>query len=215
MRYIKTFFGILLYLLFSCLALLPVLAIRINIDSAHYAIAVTVWAVVMSLFFLPALAIIIKKVWFFEARGEAIDLERLENILFDINEFNAPVSVQKQRRKIIVTWRHQDQAWCELLEKNKTKKLYELWISFDNSTRTATMTDKYRTVDWSLSPIKLKTGWLALSKPYFRVETGLAWGVENYVDAKPEDYNFSPDEIKSPVLNTIVKNGWNVRFSLL
>ena len=94
------------------------------------------------------------------------------------------------------------------------KKLYELWLSFDNNTKTVSMTDKYRSVDWTLSPIKLKTGWFALRKPYFRVETGEAWGVENYVDSDPDTYSFSPNEIKSPVLNTIVKSGWNVRFSL-
>jgi hypothetical protein len=214
MRYFKTFFGVILYLLLSCLALFPVLAIRTNIESAHYAIAVTIWAIGIGIFFFPALAIIIKKVWFFKGRGEAITLERLKKILFDINDFNAPVSVDKHSKKIIVTWRHQDQAWCELLENARPKKLYELWISFDNSTRTVTLTDKYRSIDWTLSPIKLKTGWLALSKPYFRVETGIAWGVENYVDSNPDDYSFSPGEIKSPILNTIVKNGWNVRFSL-
>lgn len=214
MRYLKTFAGVLLYLLIACLALLPVLAIRVNIESANYVIAVTIWAIGTALFFFPALAVIINKVWFFSGKGEPISLERLQQLLLEMNDFNAPVSVQKQRKKIIVTWRHQDQAWCELLEQTKMKKLYELWIRFDNSTKTATMTDKYRSVDWTLSPIKLKTGWLALSKPYFQVETGADWGVENYVDSHPEDYRFSPNEIKSPVLNTIIKHGWNVRFSL-
>lgn len=85
---------------------------------------------------------------------------------------------------------------------------------FEDKTKTVVMTDKYRSVDWTLSPIKLKTGWFALSKPYFRVSTGSEWGVENYVDSDPDDYSFSPNEIKSPFMNTILKNGWNVRFSL-
>lgn len=214
MRHIKTFTGVLLYLLLAFLALVPVLAIRIHIDSAHYALAVTVWAFGAALFFFPALAIIIKKTWFFSGTGEPISLEQMERLLLEMNAFNAPVSVQSHGKKIIITWRHQDQAWCERLEQTRMKKMYELWLSFDNSTRTAIMTDKYRSVDWTLSPIKLKTGWLALSRPYFRVETGPAWGVENYVDSETDDYSFSPNEIKSPVLNTILKNGWNVRFSL-
>lgn len=213
-RYIKTFSGFIFYLLLSFLALLPVLVIRTNIESIHYTIAVTIWGIVVCLFFLPALAIIIKKVWFFEGKNEPVALDKLKKILLEINDFDAPVSVRNQKKNIIFTWRHQEQSWCELLEKAKLKKLYELWINFDNSTKTVTMSDKYRSVDWSLSPIKLETGWFSYSKPYFRIVTGNAWGVENYADSDPNDYSFSPNEIKSPVLNTIIKNGWNVRFSL-
>ena len=89
--------------------------------------------------------------------------------------------------------------------------MYELWIEFDISTKTATMSDMYRSVNWDLSPIKVKTGWLVINKPYFNVEIGDEWGTENYVDASPEDYSFSPKEMKSPVLNTFLKNGWNVQ----
>jgi len=213
-RYIKTALGIILYLLFFCLALVPVMAVRVHLESAHYAIAVTLWAFGTALFFVPALAIIIKKIWFFKGRGEPITQAALEHILLEINDYDAPVQVKKHRQKIILTWRHQNQFWCEMLEKKGMKKIYELWLGFDNSTKTVTMSDKYRSVNWSLSPIKIKTGWFALSKPYFRVATGLAWGVENYVDSSPEDYTFSPNEIKSPILNTVLKNGWNVRFSL-
>ncbi len=196
MRYIKTLAGVIVYILLSCLALLPVLAIRIDIESTHYAIAVSIWAIVISLLFFPALGIIIKKAWFFKGKGEQFALERLMEILLEINDFNAPISVTKHGKKIVATWRHQSQDWCELLEKTQMKKLYELWLSFDNSTKTVSMTDKYRSADWSLSPIKVKTGWFAMSKPYFRVDTGIVWGVENYVDSNPDDYNFSPNEIK-------------------
>jgi len=213
-RYIKTFSGVILYILFCFVALLPVLVIRTNIESIHYTIAVTIWSIGVCLFFFPALAIIIKKAWYFEGKSEPVALDKLQKILLEINKFDAPVSVQSQRKNIIFTWRHQDQSWCQLLEDAKLKKLYELWIYFDNRTKTVTMTDKYRSADWTLSPIKLETGWFAYSKPYFRIATGNAWGVENYADSSPQDYSFSPNEIKSPVLNTIIKNGWNVRFSL-
>ncbi|MCL7488394.1 MAG: hypothetical protein M8357_09510 [Desulfobulbaceae bacterium] len=213
-RYIKTLAGVILYLLFCCLALVPVLAVRIHLENAHYAVAVTLWAFGAALFLVPALAIIIKKIWFFRGRGEPVTQAALEQILLGINDHDAPVHVKRQRKKIILTWRYQDRAWCELLEKKEMKKIYELRLGFDNNTKTVTMSDKYRSVDWSLSPIKVKTGWLVFSRPYFRVETGIAWGVENYVDSTPEDYTFSPNEIKSPILNTILKNGWNVRFSL-
>ena len=214
MRYIKTFSGVILYMLLSFIALVPVLVSRLNIENIHYTIAVTIWGVGVCLFFFPALAIIIKKAWYFEGKKEPIALDQLKQILLEINTFNAPVSVQNLKKNIMITWRHHDQIWCELLEEAKLKKMYELWLHFDNSTKTVTMSDKYRSIDWTLSPIKLETGWFAYSKPYFKVATGKAWGVENYKDSDSNDYNFSPNEIKSPVLNTIIKNGWNIRFNL-
>ncbi len=214
MRYIKTFAGVLLYLFFCVLALLPVLAIRTTIESSSYAIAVVIWATVSFLFLFPALAVIIKKSWLYKGKGEPVTIERLRGILLEINDFNAPVSVREHRKKLVITWRYEDQDWCELLEKTEAKQLYELWLGFDGSTRTVTMSDRYRSVNWSLSPIQVKTGIFAFSRPYFDVSTGIVWGVENYVDSRPEDYTFSPTEIKSPILNTIIRNGWNVRFSL-
>lgn len=213
-RSMKMFFGVILYLLFFSLALVPLLVIRPHIESVHYTVATTIWALGTALFFFPALAIIIKKAWLFKGKGEPAAVAKLHMLLLETNEFNAPVTVNKIKNKLVATWKHQDQSWCELLEKKKMKKLYELWMDFDNNTKTVIMSDKYRSADWKLSPIKLETGWFALSKPYFNVKTGSEWGVENYTDTSPDDYSFTPNEIKSPFLNTILKNGWNVRFSL-
>ena len=94
-------------------------------------------------------------------------------------------------------------------------RLYELWLRFDNNTKTVTMTDRARSLNWDLSPITVKTGRLSLPTPFYRVEIGPEWGVENYNDTIPQDFSYTPDEIKAPILNTILKNGWNVRFSLL
>lgn len=214
MRSIKTLLGVIIYILFFSLALIPILIIRPHIENIHYTIAATTWAVGTALFFIPALAIIIRKVWVFQGKREPVPLGHIEEVLLETNTFDAPVSVKRSGRKLVATWRHQDQDWCELLEKTKMKRLYELWMDFDNHTKTVVMTDKYRSADWKLSPIKVKTGWFAYSKPYFNVATGKEWGVENYTDSSPDDYSFSPKEIKSPFLNTILKNGWNVRFSL-
>lgn len=213
-RYLKTLAGILLYAVLAFIALLPIMVIRIHLETVHYNLAMLTWGLCAALLLYPALAIIIRTAWFFEGKGEPVAEDRLREILLEINNFSAPIHVRRQRKNIVASWRHHEQSWCELLEKAKPKKLYELWMRFDNRTKTVILTDRYRSVDWSLSPIRLKTGRFALSRPYFRIKTGDEWGVENYVDANPEDYSFLPNEIKSPVLNTILKNGWNVRFSL-
>jgi hypothetical protein len=213
-RYFYTFLGILSLLGMYWLALLPILAVRTNLETRHYGLALIVWGVLAGVFFFPALAIILKKAWFFRGGGEPVVLDLLHSILMQVNDLDAPVTVGRQGKKLVCTWRYKEPHWCERLEKSGMNRLYELWLHFDNSTKTVTMSDRYRSINWDLSPVSVKTGWLSYSKPYFAIKKGREWGVENYEDTDPDGYTFSPNEIKSPVMNTILKNGWNVRFSL-
>ncbi len=213
-RYIQTGLGFVLLFLVYYLTLFPILVIRTNLEDKYFILAIIVWGFLAGAFFIPAAAAILKRVWFFNGKGEPVVMDLLYSILLETNKYDAPVQITKKRKKFVVSWRHQDQNWCERFEKAGMKRLYELWLAFDNNTKTVTMSDKYRSANWDLSPIMVKTGWFVLSKPYFKITVGNEWGVENYEDTAPEDYNFSPNEIKSPVMNSILKNGWNVRFSL-
>ncbi len=213
-RYLYTLLCLLALLGLYWLTLLPLLAVRTNLESRHFALALLVWGVIAGVLFIPALAVIIKKVWFFKGKGEPVVLDMLLSMLNHVNELDAPVMVRKHNRKIVCTWRHREPHWCERLEASGMKRFYELWIRFDNTTKTATLSDRYRAVNWDLSPISVKTGRFSFSRPLFKVELGDAWGIENYEDTEPQEYDFTPGEIKLPVMNTILQNGWNVRFSL-
>lgn len=213
-RYLYSLAGFLCLLVIYWLTLLPILSVRTSLDTGQYGLALLIWAVLAAAFLLPALAIILKKAWFFRGQGEPVVLDLLQDLLLAVNEHDAPVSVQKRGRKMAASWRYQEPKWSERMEKKGMTRLFELWLRFDNNTKTVTMTDRYRSVNWDLSPIVVKTGWLALASPLCRVRIGPDWGIENYEDTIPEDYTFSEQEIKSPFLNTILRNGWNVRFSL-
>lgn len=212
----KVYTGIFLLLLFGIywLSLLPILAIRTNLEQGQFMLALLIWGVLCGIFFIPALAVIIKKAWFFKGKGEPVVLDLLWSILASVNEMNAPIRVQKHGKKLIVSWHYKDPHWCEHLEKTDMKRIYELWLHFDNNTKTVSMTDRYRSINWDLSPVSVTTGRFSLVRPFLKVETGDAWGVENYEDTDPQDYTYTPNEIKSPVMNSILKNGWNVRFNL-
>lgn len=97
-RSMKTLFGVILYVLFFSLALVPILVIRPNIEGVHYAIAATIWALGTAIFFFPALAIIIKRSWSFYGKGEPTALDRLQAILMEPNELNAPVFCKKEQK---------------------------------------------------------------------------------------------------------------------
>lgn len=213
-RKFYTVLGILALFGFYWLTLLPILSIRTNLETRQFMLSLVIWGILCGIFFVPALAVVIKKIWFFRGRGEPVVLDLLISIMAGVNDLDAPVTVKKHGRKLVLTWRYREPQWCERIESAGLNRLYELWLQFDNNTKTVTMSDRYRSVNWDLSPVAVSTGRFSFSKPFFKVETGSEWGVENYEDTAPQDYSYLPNEIKSPVMNTILKNGWNVRFSL-
>lgn len=202
-------------LLVGGLSLLPIFAVRMSLDSSQYGLALLVWSLLALLLLPPALAMVVKRAWFFPGQGEPVMLELLQEILLGVNELDCPVSVRRQGRRMVVAWRYREPHWGERMEKGGMRRLYELWLKFDNNTKTVILTDRTRSVNWDLSPITVRTGWLTPSLPLLRVELGPDWGVENYEDTDPAEYTYARGEIKSPILNTILKNGWNARLSLL
>ena len=46
-------------------------------------------------------------------------------------------------------------------------------------------------------------------------EVGKQWGIKrNFEVGKIYDYKFVPSEIKLPILNSILRSGWDVRYGM-
>ena len=116
-RYLQTGLGFLLLFFIYYLTLLPILVIRTKLEPPHFIIALVVWGILASIFLLPAAAMIIKKTWFFKGKGQPVVMQLLLTRLKDINEESSPVMTRKHRKKVIVTWRLNEQNWCERFEK--------------------------------------------------------------------------------------------------
>ncbi len=213
-RYLQTAFFLVLLVLLYGLGLLPVLLVRASLQTGQYLLALLSWLALVAVSLPFLLGMIIRRVWFFPGTGEPVLLELLQEKILAINDMDAPVQVKKKRHGLVVCWRHDDPAWCEKMDRAGMKKTFELHLEFDNATKTVTLSDRGRKVDFDLCPVKVKTGLLALPRPCFRVALGPDWNVEAYRDRRDADYLFQPWEIKSPVMGTILNNGWNVRFSL-
>ena len=196
------------------LTLLPLLLIRPHVQTQPFMGAMAIWSllVVLSLPFL--LRTIISRVWFFKGHGEPVIKELLESMLMGINDFNAPVIVHKKRGRLIIGWRCDDPKWCERMAFENLQKTYELTLKLDHTTRTVTMKDRVRNVNLDLCPIKVTTGFFSFPKFYCRVHTGSQWGLKNFKNTAADQYRFKAQELKSPVFNAIINNGWNVRFTL-
>ncbi len=213
-RCFLTFFWLFLLLAIYLVSLSPMLMVRGQLNQLTWIMVFCIWLTLVALSFIPALGMLIKKIWFFRGTGESATLAQLQEHLLAINAMPGPVQVIGKRNKLILRWRYQELQWCELFSSLGVSRLYELHCRFDPSTRTVLLVDRMRTADFLICPERVKIGALRIPLPLFRLRLGRVGTIERYKTAAPHEYHFHPREIKSPVMGTILASGWNVRFSL-
>ncbi len=165
--------------------------------------------------FIPYLNFVSKQSLVICGEGKPIAKDALRQQILEINAYDAPVMVKEKRDKLIITWRYVDARWWELFVKAGMTKIYELHVKLDDSKKEAILVDVQKSVSWGSGPANV-----SISGGFFRgyimeYEIGKAWGIrENFSVGNIYDYKFTTAEIKNPVVNTIVRNGWTVRFGL-
>ncbi len=213
-RYLLTLMGFFILATIYLFTLLPLLMVRGDLSSQTYMKSLTVWGLLVLLSLGPALSFLLKKIWFFHGTGTPVSLHELQSTLMKINEMHVPVRVREKGKRLRVEWRYDDPDWCEQMAEKKLSRLYELRLDFDENTRTVTLFDRSRTVDFDLCPIRVKAGFFAMPRLVFGTRRMREYGLEKYRERRPSDYLFKPGEIKSPLVGTLLSLGWNVQFGL-
>ncbi|WP_457574683.1 hypothetical protein [Desulfolithobacter sp.] len=215
-RWLKTIGATVPLLLVYWLILWPGLLVRSQITTGQFLTYLLIWAALIVGSLPLLLGALIRRFWFFPGTGEPVAPELLQSLLLSVNEMHAaPVLARKKRKTIIVAWRCEEGLWCERMDQLGLKRLFELKLRFDPATRTVIVSGRSRSVDLSLCPVKVQQGWLSFPRPFFGIRLGSDWGFTIYRQTRPEDYSFSPGELLNPVVNEILRNGWNIRLSLL
>ncbi len=214
-RYFLTAFFLLLLLISIGASLLPLLAVRSHLDEQSWWMAVCIWQSLALFALIPLFSMVVRRVWFFRGKGEPMALPQLRERLLSINTTDCPVTVRAKRKKLIITWRIQDNRYCEALSQRGISTLYELHCRFDTDTRTVFLLDRIRRADLLICLDRIKIGRLRLPLPLLRARSRRLAHIEQYAKMAPQDYVFHPREIKSPIIGTLLASGWNVRFSLL
>ncbi len=211
-RYTLTLGAFIFLLLGYALSLLPLLLVRQVMQEERYMQALMVWAISALLLLLPAVTLIIRKIWYFQGQGPTLELDAIERKLLTVNEMDCPVRVVKKKRGLIVTWKHEDFKWCDYMSYAGMKACYELHLRFEPSTNTVNTGDRIRSIYFIVCPDEVKTGLFSRPKPLLGLDSNKQWSMDRYSDCTPMDFTFMPQEIKYPVLGTLLQNGWNIRF---
>jgi len=187
---------------------LVILAVQDN--ERVWLILILVAFALIVLLFIPYLDRVAKRVFSFPGEGEPIPIAELRDLIESVNSFvDAPVIVQERehpltgQRALVVTWKYVDARWWEALSRAGLSQLYELHVKLDGERHRATLVDVLKSVDWRAGP-----GEVRLRGGYFR---GIR---ENWELGTVYDDRFVSSEIKLPVMNSILRSGWNVRFGM-
>lgn len=166
--------------------------------------------------FIPYLDQVVKRTFTFRGEGQPVPAGALRRQILAVNHSrNVPIMAEERLYDLVLTWKYADARWWEALSRAGLTRLYELHVRLDEKRRTATLIDVTRSVRWRAGPTQVHIGGRSGRGVLAGYEFGKQWGIqENWQTGVISDYRFVPAEIKTPVMNTILRSGWDVRFGI-
>jgi hypothetical protein len=213
-RFLKVFGLILLYMLLLA-AILFLVILWVGDDLTLILSATLVMLVLSIAAFIPYLDWVTKRVFRFPGEGDPASGAELRAAILAINQFDVPVMVEDREDRLVATWKYVDARWWELLANAGLTKVYELHMKPDDAQVVVTLIDVIKSVSWGAGPrgVRLRGGFFR--GVIWAYEIGQAWGIkENFQLGKIYDYTFVPQEIKMPIMNSILRCGWDVQFGM-
>lgn len=212
-KFFLSFLGILLYMGLYALLFVPISFLY----GEAFGIAIAVWGVGAFVLYFPWFFWMLKKIWFFKADPVTPwSPEKIREEILSINTYDGPVTAEeKNPTHFIITWKYVDATWWEVFQKAGMTANYRLHIKLNPGRHEARLIDVETAMNWHAGITGFHQRFTFFRGIMMKVSTGKAWGIrENFSLGKLYDYHFNPSEIKSPVFNTLLRAGWDVRFAL-
>lgn len=193
----------------------PLLAAVQYFGEAHLDAIVLIAILVIGMLLLPYMDWCAKHIFYFKGTGAAVSEDDLRKEILSINYHDLPVIVKEKGKKLIVTWKYLDAKWWEIMSKQGVREAFSVTLRFDGKHRRVTMLDTATSVTWGAGVQDVHVGFSLFRGVYLNYEIGKAWGIrENFTVGKIYDYTFDSRELHNPLMNTILRMGWDVRFGL-
>lgn len=136
-----------------------------------------------------------------------------------INALDVPFRVERgaQSNEFIATWRYADAKWVDLARARGLRRTFRIRLTLDESNGTVRATDYAASFDWSAGRGGANIEWKAsLGIAFFQYEHQRVLGLQLDEQGrfKPEltyAYTFNLNEMKSPLVETVTRAGWNWR----
>jgi hypothetical protein len=213
-RFVIAFAAVLGYLAAWALVLLPV-TLAVRGDAVAVLVVVGATLVLAGGGIIPYLDFVAKHVFRYKGEGPPVAEAELRALIGRVNDVDVPVTVAERGRKLVLTWRYVDAKWWEVLSKSGLRSVYELDVKLDDRRKLATLIDVQKSVRWSVGPGRVRVWGGFFRGVMLGYSMGAQWGItETFGAGRVFAFTFDPMEIKNPVMNTILRSGWDVRFGL-
>lgn len=198
-------------ILYAVIYIAPIIGMSDN----QLLVLILILTALIVLSFLPYLNYVARGVFSVKGEGPAIPKAQLQRRLEELNTFDAPVMAQPKPWGYLFTWRYVDAKWWEAFKQAGLTETYQLYVKLNDKQHVATLTEVNRAVNWGAGVDEVRFGWSGFRGVITEWERGVAWGIrENFAPGKLYDYTFTPGLVKNPVINTILRSGWDVRFAI-
>jgi hypothetical protein len=214
-RFLSAFALVLLYLALWTGLLYGVILLAQE-DEGLLLTAVLAAMAFLILAFIPYLDQVVKHTFTFRGVGQPVSAGALRRDILSVNHLrNVPIMAEERLYDLVLTWKYADARWWEPLSKAGLTRLYELHVKLDEKKHLVTLIDITRAVQWRAGPAQVHIGGSFGRGILAGYESGKERGIrENWMPGMVYDFKFLPDEIKTPVMNTILRSGWDVRFGI-
>ncbi len=151
----------------------------------------------------------------FRGTGKAIPLADLKAKILAINLKDIPVVVTERGNTLTLTWKHLDERWSGIMMKEGITQSYSLLVRLNEKRRVATLIDVTRSIEWSVDSGSARLGFLAFRGVNFDFQVEKNWGIDELIRRQSGHFrSYKSGDIRNPVLNEILRSGWDARLGI-
>ena len=211
-RFLLVFLAILLYMAFWCIPFL--LAIEF-LGEESMVFVVPIALVVICGLLLPFMDVVAKRIFYFRGEGVPRSEQEVRQELLWVNAADIPVVVEEEGNCIEISWKYLDATWWGVMEKQGVRESFKVIVRLDPERHTATLIDVFGSLSWRAGAQGASVRWSWFRGVYLGYSLGKMWGLrENFSPGKIYDYKFSSENLHNPVMNTLLRAGWDVRLGI-
>lgn len=150
-----------------------------------------------------------------KAEVKAVSMDVIKDKIEMINTYDLPVVVEKQSdKKYVLTWRYADSKWTEYMSKSGVSHSYKIIVKLNDAKKRATLIEVRRKLKWFVKPTRFKIQGRSFRGISAKYKKGVGWTTIEGFESKEENLKFQPSDLRSPLVNSLLDNGWDVRFGL-
>ncbi|MEO5887532.1 MAG: hypothetical protein ABIQ77_07705, partial [Anaerolineales bacterium] len=144
-----------------------------------------------------------------------LSTDKVRQRLLDLNRESAPFQIidgTSENVDLIAEWKIVDAKWYEIFAKAGLKKVFRIYMKFDEAKKHVRAKDEEYTLEWRAGVPSLSMSASKFQGQTTSIEFGTAYAfTEELKPGQVYKYRFSTGEMKKPIQEAIEACGWSYK----